>query len=97
MCPAWTGFSLETGGTEDNCVRWTVKLLCHSVGMGPRGVTGIGLPHVHPLGFIPGGTCWVRDAGAGATCLMPNFSGDMLDLDAHIGNSSGHSYSSQEF
>lgn len=52
MCPAWTGFSLENEGTEAGCVRCTVKLLCCSIRMGPRGVTGVGLPCVHPLRLI---------------------------------------------
>lgn len=68
MCPAWTGFSLENGGTEPSCMSCTAELLCLSIGMGPRGVMGTGLPHVHPPGFVPGGTCWVQDAGTGAAC-----------------------------
>lgn len=74
MCPAWTGFSLEKGDTEagfflkvlgetrsDAVVLW-----CWD---GTRGSNGYRAAHVHPVGFIPEGTHWVRDAGA--ACLMP--------------------------
>lgn len=61
MCPAWTGFSLEKGGTTAGLFLKVLDEMCSDAVVlwhwdGTQGSNGYRAARVHPIGFILGGT-----------------------------------------